>query len=42
VKATSMGLGIMRERAATIGARFDVRSHEGGGTEVEVEWGGEH
>jgi len=34
----SLGLNIMRERAAGIGARLAVRSSPGCGTEVSVEW----
>ena len=34
----SLGLGIMRERAASIGARLHVDSQPGAGTAVRVEW----
>ena len=34
-----LGLGIMQERAAAIGARLTIESEVGGGTEVAVEWG---
>jgi two-component system nitrate/nitrite sensor histidine kinase NarX len=34
----SLGLGIMRERAASIGARLHVESKPGAGTAVHVEW----
>jgi len=34
-----LGLGIMQERAAAIGARLMIESEVGGGTEVLVEWG---
>ena len=33
-----LGVGIMRERAQSIGARLDVASTPGQGTRVEVEW----
>ncbi len=35
-----MGLGIMRERAATIGAHFKMRRVKAGGTEITVTWDG--
>jgi signal transduction histidine kinase len=35
-----LGLGIMRERAAAVGARLTIRSEVGRGTEIVVEWGG--
>jgi len=38
VAPESLGLGIMRERAASIGATLCVESHPGEGTEVRVEW----
>jgi len=34
----SLGLGIMRERAADIGASISVRSSVGHGTEIMVVW----
>jgi len=34
----SLGLGIMRERAANIGATLHVDSQPGAGTEVRVYW----
>ncbi len=34
----SLGLGIMRERAASIGAQLDIVSHIGEGTIVKVIW----
>jgi PAS domain S-box-containing protein len=37
--AGHFGLGIMRERAASIAARFRLVSHPGEGTLVEVAWG---
>jgi signal transduction histidine kinase len=33
-----LGLSIMRERAASVGAGFDVVSQAGGGTQVSVVW----
>jgi two-component system vancomycin resistance sensor histidine kinase VraS len=33
-----MGLGIMTERAADIGASLEVISHPGSGTAITVEW----
>ncbi len=38
VPAGHLGVGIMRERAAAIGARFQLRSQGGAGTVVEVHW----
>jgi signal transduction histidine kinase len=38
VKPTSLGMRIMRERAETIGAKFQVTSQPGTGTCVEVIW----
>ena len=38
VPAESLGLGIMRERSARIGARLDVQSRPGRGTTVVVSW----
>jgi len=38
VAPESLGLGIMRERAASIGATLCVESQPGEGTEVRVEW----
>ncbi|RME13935.1 MAG: PAS domain S-box protein [Ardenticatenia bacterium] len=38
VPPTSFGLGIMRERAAAIGALFHVESQPGEGTTVRVHW----
>lgn len=34
----SLGIGIMRERAATIGAEFKIESKEDQGTEIRVTW----
>jgi len=36
-----MGLGIIRERAASIGATLDVDSRPGGGTVAFVFWNGD-
>ena len=33
-----LGLGIMRERADAIGARLDIQSEPGNGTQVKVVW----
>lgn len=33
-----LGLGIMRERAEAVGARIEVRSEQGRGTSVQVDW----
>jgi signal transduction histidine kinase len=38
IPAKSLGLGIMRERANTIGAHLDVESQVGAGTQVTVIW----
>jgi PAS domain S-box-containing protein len=38
VESTSMGLGIMRERAEAIGARLDITSQINHGTSVAVIW----
>jgi signal transduction histidine kinase len=38
IPAGHMGVGIMRERAAAIGGRFDVKSTRGGGTRITVSW----
>jgi signal transduction histidine kinase len=37
-QAGGLGLGVMRERAAMIGAAYAIRSAEGQGTEIEVSW----
>jgi signal transduction histidine kinase len=34
-----LGLGIMRERAQTIGASLDIESTPGRGTQIAVGWG---
>jgi PAS domain S-box-containing protein len=39
IPAKSLGLGIMRERANTIGAQLDVESQIGTGTQITVIWG---
>jgi len=41
IPAGHLGLGIMRERADAIGARFQLRSRPDGGTVVEVDWHGQ-
>ncbi|HEU5424535.1 MAG TPA: GAF domain-containing protein [Nitrolancea sp.] len=41
IPAGHLGVGIMRERAAAIGATLRVTSSRGGGTRVEVDWQGE-
>jgi signal transduction histidine kinase len=38
-RSDSFGMEIMRERAARIGARIDVRNRESGGTVVQVDLG---
>lgn len=38
VSADHMGLGIMRERAASIGAHFVLRTQRGRGTRIRVTW----
>jgi signal transduction histidine kinase len=38
VPAGHLGLGIMRERVASIGARLRIDSREGEGTHIEVTW----
>jgi signal transduction histidine kinase len=38
IQGERFGLRIMRERADSIGARFEVSSQPGGGTNIEVEW----
>ena len=38
VASTSLGLGIMRERAESIGAFLDIKSQTGKGTEILVSW----
>jgi PAS domain S-box-containing protein len=38
LKATSLGLRIMRERAEAIGAEFSIASEPGSGVCVEVDW----
>ncbi len=40
VTSEHFGLGIMRERAAAIGANLSVRSEAGEGTTIELEWVG--
>lgn len=35
-----LGLGIMRERAREIGARFSIQSHPGKGTDIIIVWKG--
>lgn len=40
VGAGSFGIGIMRERATTIGARLDIASRPGDGTTVALIWSG--
>jgi signal transduction histidine kinase len=40
VTSEHFGVGIMRERAETIGAKLTVRSIAGDGTSIEVEWVG--
>ncbi len=42
VPAGHMGLGIIRERAAAIGATLDVDSRPGGGTVAAVFWSGDY
>jgi two-component system nitrate/nitrite sensor histidine kinase NarX len=42
VPSGRLGLGIIRERAAAIGARFSIESRSGQGTTVEVIWPGEN
>jgi PAS domain S-box-containing protein len=36
--AAGLGLNVMRERAAIIGAEFEVKSEVGGGTKITVKW----
>ena len=38
VSPEHLGLGIMRERAAAIGAHLEIQSHPGGGTQIVVGW----
>ena len=38
VPAGHLGLGIMRERVASIGARLSIDSVEGQGTHIKVTW----
>ncbi len=38
VPAGHLGVGIMRERAAAIGATFQLRSQPGAGTTIDVHW----
>jgi signal transduction histidine kinase len=38
IQGERFGLRIMRERADSIGAKFEVSSQPGGGTNIEVEW----
>jgi len=38
IPAGHMGVGIMRDRAETIGAEFEIQSEIGQGTEVSVSW----
>jgi signal transduction histidine kinase len=38
VSPEHLGLGIMRERAETIGAAFKLQSRPGQGTHIEVVW----
>ena len=38
VPSDHLGLGIMRERADAIGARLDIQSEPGNGTQVKVVW----
>lgn len=38
VAGNSLGLGIMRERAQAIGARFDIQSRSGQGTRIKAIW----
>lgn len=38
LSADSLGIGIMRERAETVGAQLDVQSETGRGTTVSVMW----
>ena len=40
VTSEHFGLGIMRERAAAIGAKLNIRSRAGEGTTIELEWVG--
>jgi signal transduction histidine kinase len=37
-----MGLGIIRERAAAIGATMEVDSRPGGGTVADIFWSGDY
>jgi two-component system nitrate/nitrite sensor histidine kinase NarX len=38
ISASHMGLGIMRERSSSIGARFTLRTRRGQGTTIRVTW----
>jgi signal transduction histidine kinase len=38
LKPTRMGLNIMRERAASVGATVDIHSTPGEGTQIMVKW----
>jgi signal transduction histidine kinase len=38
VSATSLGLGIMRERAESVGASLKIESRQGIGTRIIVNW----
>ncbi len=42
VPSGHMGLGIIRERAAAIGATMDVDSRPGGGTVADIFWSGDY
>ena len=41
VSPDHMGLGIMRERAETVGAQLEIASQTGQGTQVTVVWSGD-
>jgi two-component system nitrate/nitrite sensor histidine kinase NarX len=36
-----LGVGIMRERAATVGATLEIESQAGHGTQIVIVWKGE-
>lgn len=38
VQGTSLGLGIIQERAEQIGAKLEIHSHRGEGTRITVSW----
>jgi signal transduction histidine kinase len=42
VPSDCLGLGIMRERAAAIGARLSIESQPGHGTQIFVVWENAH